>query len=143
MLELPISARPPKQLSPPAPPKKNNNKKRSIKSPSSVRRNAGNCYYFLNNKCTRLRSFALVLRIVALVLHFDFCSENFSDQFSWRTGQPGFGETLEAGKSVRLPDFGDDPWFCNMFGPRYRIWAVLRSLLINSLTFSGLNGDYH
>ena len=55
LLELPISARPPQKRSPP--------EKRSTKSPSSS---------FL--MCTRLRIFALVLRIVALVLHFDFCS---------------------------------------------------------------------
>ena len=34
---------------------------------------------------------------------------------------PVLGKTLEAGKSVRLPYFGDDPWFCNTFGLRAEI----------------------
>ena len=34
------------------------------------------------------------------------------------------GKTLEAGKSVRLPYFGDDPWFCNTFGLRAEIYVT-------------------
>ena len=65
-LELPISARPPKKRSPP--------EKRSTKSPSSIQRKAGIVTFFFFFLCTCLRIFALVLRIFAFVLHFDFCS---------------------------------------------------------------------
>ena len=34
------------------------------------------------------------------------------------------GKTLEARKSVRLPYFGDDPWFCNTFGLRAEIYVT-------------------
>ena len=34
---------------------------------------------------------------------------------------PVLGKPLEAGKSVHLPYFGDDPWFCNTFGLRAEI----------------------
>ena len=37
---------------------------------------------------------------------------------------PVLGKTLEAGKSVRLPYFGDDPWFCNTFGLRAEIYVT-------------------
>ena len=34
---------------------------------------------------------------------------------------PVLGKTLTAGGGVRLPYFGDDPWFCNTFGLRAEI----------------------
>ena len=37
---------------------------------------------------------------------------------------PVLGKTLEAGQSVRLPYFGDDPWFCNTFGLRAEIYVT-------------------
>ena len=37
---------------------------------------------------------------------------------------PVLGKTLEAGTSVRLPYFGDDPWFCNTFGLRAEIYVT-------------------
>ena len=34
---------------------------------------------------------------------------------------PVLGKMLEAGKSVRFPYIGDDPWFCNTFWLRAEI----------------------
>ena len=103
----------PKKRSPP--------EKRSTKSPSSIQRKAGIVTFLFC--CTRLRIFALVLRIFALVLHFDFCSllSKISATDYLGPTSPILGKTLEVGKSVRLPYFGDDPWFCNTFELRAEI----------------------
>ena len=98
---------PPKKRSPP--------EKCLTTSPSSIQRKAGLlrfCFCYCTG--TGVRIFALVLRIFVLVVHFDFCSLLLNIQ------RPIILEDrpLEAGKSVRLPYFGDDPWFCNTFGPR-------------------------
>ena len=74
--------------------------------------------------CTRLRIFALVLRIFALVLHLDCCSllSNIQRPIILEDRPARFcKKTLEAGRSVRFPYFGDDPWFCNTFGLRAEI----------------------
>ena len=70
----------------------------------------GHCYVFLI--CTRLRICELVLRIFALVL------DNSATDLLAGPTSPVLGKTLEAGKRVHLPYFGDDPWFCNTFGLR-------------------------
>ena len=55
--------------------------------------------------CARVRMLALVLRIPALVLHFDVCSLFSVTDHIGGPISPVWGETLEAGKSVRLTIF--------------------------------------
>ena len=51
----------------------------------------------------------------------DFCSLISATDHLGGPVSPVLGETIEAGKAVRLPDSGDDPWLCNMFGLRAEI----------------------
>ena len=47
---------------------------------------------------------------------------------------PVLGKTLEAGKSVRLPCLGDDPWFCDTFGLRAEIYVTKGAPGLEDLT---------
>ena len=76
-----------------------------------------NCCVF--HICDRLRIYALVL---LLVLHFEFCALLSAPDHLGGLTSPGLGETLETGKCVRLPYFGDDPaWCCTTFGLRAEV----------------------
>ena len=90
--------------------------------PSRGRRD---CYVFLNlhlfaDICARFADVCARFALRFLLAPFEYSA---TDHLGGPTS-PVLGKAREAGKSVRLPYFGDDPWFCNTFGLRAEIYVT-------------------
>ena len=118
LLDPPKNARPPE--------------KRSTKS-LLLSRGRRDCYVLKKKKkkkkkkmhsfadiCARFADICARFALLFLLAPFEYSA---TDHLGGPTS-PVLGKTLEAGKSVRLPYFGDDPWFCNTFRLRAEIYVT-------------------
>ena len=105
------------------PPKNTRPPKNARPHPLLPSRGRRDCYVFFiflmhsfADMCARFADICARFALRFLLAPFEYSA---TDHLGGPTGAV-LGKTLEAGKSVRLPYFGDDPWFCNTFGLRQK-----------------------